>query len=356
MNSLKFSPENTDFYKELKTRIDHYFVSNNISTKANQKMLSKLIIMGLIYSLSYASIYMFGGNLLHLFIIYGFIGSWSVLLGLNMGHDAAHNAIFTKNKHNKYLLLIFELLGTSSYNWKNRHLGAHHVFPNVMDYDSDIQQSNIVKIFPEDKPTKIHFFQHLYMPFIYMFYIIRWLIYRDFKDVLSSNIGVFDNSNYPQREVYKMILSKLFYFFYLVILPSYFLELSFLTVSLAFFFLTICGSLTITLALLSTHVGENANFPAPDKNGVLPYSWSYHQVMTASDFGTENKLINLLFGGFNHHVIHHLFPHICHAHYPQLTPILKETCQKYNLPYRSEKHLAMAIISHFKLLKQNGRR
>ena len=189
-----------------------------------------------------------------------------------------------------------------------------------------------------------------------MFYILRWLIYRDFKDARSAKIGSFNNSSYPPEELFKMIFSKLFYFFYMIIIPALLVQYNVASILLAFFILTVSGSLVIAMVLISTHVGENSSFPEPDENGLLPHSWSYHQVITTSDFSTDNWLINQLFGGFNHHVVHHLFPNICHIHYPKLTPILKKTAEKYNLPYKHNKYLFMAMLSHFKLLLQNGKK
>lgn len=354
MENTRFSKETSSFYAELRSAIDVHFIKNEISYRANNKMLIKIAVMFLIYLISYFSIYFFQANVTILFFIYAFIGGWSVLLGLNIGHDAAHNAIFKKKPSNEMLLYIFEILGTNSYNWKNRHIGAHHVFPNVMDHDSDIQQTNLVKIFPKDKHRSFHVFQFLYMPFLYMFYILRWVVYRDFKDIRSEKIGTYANSNYPKKEILKMIFFKLIYISYMIVVPAFILDYSFINLLLAFLILTVSGSLVITMVLLSTHVGEDANFPEPDKNGVLPHSWSYHQVLTAADFGTESWLINQLFGGFNHHVIHHLFPNICHIHYPQLTPILKKSALKHNLPYRHKKYLFAAMFSHFKLLFRNG--
>ena len=355
MGKLKFTKEPTPFYAELKSAIDDYFKSNDLSYKANNKMLLKIGFMFAIYLIAYSSLYLFKENTAFLYLLYAFMGGWSVLLGLNIGHDAAHNAIFKKKQHNAMLLFVFELVGTNAYNWKNRHFGAHHIFPNVMDHDSDIQQTNFVKIFPKDHHRSFHAFQFLYMPFLYMFYILRWFVYRDFKDVHSKNIGAFNNSNYPRKEVFKMIFFKLFYLLYMVVLPVLLLDYHIGQTLLAFFLLTVSGSLVITMVLLSTHVGEDACFPEPDKNGVLPYSWSYHQVITAADFGTNSWLLNQLFGGFNHHVIHHLFPYICHVHYPALTPILKKYAAQYNLPYRHKKYLLAAMFSHFKLLYRNGK-
>lgn len=354
MENIRFLKETSSFYTELRSSIDVYFIKNEISYRANKTLFLKIAIMFSIYLVSYFSIYLFNENVTALFLVYAFIGGWSVLLGLNIGHDAAHNAIFKKKSSNEMLLYIFEILGTNSYNWKNRHIGAHHVFPNVMDYDSDIQQTNFVKIFPKDKHRAFHVFQFLYMPILYMLYILRWVLYRDFKDMRSPKIGTFNNSNYPKKEIFKLIFFKLIYISYMIVLPAYILDYSLLNLLFAFLILTVSGSLVITMVLLSAHVGEDANFPEPDENGVLPHSWSYHQVLTAADFGTENWMLNQLFGGFNHHVIHHLFPNICHVHYPQLTPILKKIALKHNLPYRHKKYLLVAMFSHFKLLFRNG--
>ena len=354
MKNLKFPPETDSFFSDLRAEVNQYFIINSISKYGNTAMYIKISVLFGLYCFIYSGIYILGNNPSVLFTIYPILGVFGVFLGLNIGHDAAHNAIFKKPKSNRRLLIIFEILGTSSYNWKNRHLGAHHVFPNVMNYDSDIQQTNIVKIFPKDEHKSYHAFQHFYMPILYLVYILRWVFYRDFKDAKSKNIGVFDNSNYPRKEVYKMILFKLFYFIQMVVLPIIFLDVSPAIILLAFLSLLLFGSLIITLVLLSTHVGEDSNFPEPNENNVLPHSWSHHQIYTTSDFGTESYLINNLFGGFNHHVIHHLFPHICHIHYPKITPILKEVCEKHNLPYSSRKYLISAVLSHFKLLKNNS--
>ena len=107
------------------------------------------------------------------------------------------------------------------------------------------------------------------------------------------------------------------------------------------------------MVLLSTHVGEDAYFPEPDSNGEMPHSWSHHHLKTAGDFSTNSFIITHLFGGFNHHVIHHLFQHICHIHYPALTKILIDVSKRHGLKYRSKKYLTTAVLSHFKLLYNN---
>ena len=33
-------------------------------------------------------------------------------------------------------------------------------------------------------------------------------------------------------------------------------------------------------------------------------------------------------------VVHHLFPNICHTHYPAIAPIVVDTCREFGVPYK----------------------
>lgn len=352
---IRFLPEENDFLSDLRNEIKEYFAQSDKHPYGDLRMHLKVVVMFGVYFGLYAAMLLGSSSISALVCWYALIGVWGVFLGLNVGHDAAHHALFKTRKYNRWFLHVFDLLGTNSFNWKNRHVGAHHLYPNIMDYDSDIQQSNVVKIFPNDRHQSYHRLQWLYMPLVYMIYIFRWIVYRDFKDVFSHKIGGFQNAPYPKWEVAKMVLFKLFYVGYMVVLPWMILEHSIQVMVAAFFLLTVTASLTITMVLLSTHVGEHANFPEPNEHGVMPHSWSIHHMKTAGDFSTQSKLVTFLFGGFNHHVIHHLFQHICHIHYPDLTLILQKVARKHGVEYRSEKHMFSAMYSHFKLLYNNGR-
>lgn len=32
-------------------------------------------------------------------------------------------------------------------------------------------------------------------------------------------------------------------------------------------------------------------------------------------------------------VVHHLFPNVCHTHYPAIAPIVLQTCAEFGIPY-----------------------
>ena len=39
----------------------------------------------------------------------------------------------------------------------------------------------------------------------------------------------------------------------------------------------------------------------------------------------RTRLLDGLWADFNHHVVHHLCPYVCHTHYAPLTRIVKQT-------------------------------
>lgn len=354
-NHLKitFPPEDDSFYADLRAEVDAHFEARGETHHGNLFMHAKVAILVAGY-LGALGVILSSTDPRVLWGCYAFLGFWGVFLGLNVGHDAVHYALFKTRAWNRWAMLVFDFLGLSSYNWKKRHIGGHHIFPNIMSYDPDIQQSKVVKIYPQDEHRSMYRIQWLYMPFIYAIFTLRWVFYRDFKDVLSERIGGVDNRPYPRREVVKMVLFKVAYVGLMVVLPWQVTGMSLGTVVTGFVLLQFCASLTMTIVLLSSHIDEHSHFPEPDETGMMPHSWSKHHMLTTSDYATESFWITHLFGGINHHVIHHLFQHVCHIHYPALTRILKRVAAKHGVPYRSTKYFLPAMYSHFRLLYKNG--
>ena len=116
----------------------------------------------------------------------------------------------------------------------------------------------------------------------------------------------------------------------------------------------IAASVLGVVALISTHVDEHADFSVADEKGI-GMSWAEHQMHVTKDFSPDSKIANFLFGGFTHHVAHHLFPGIAHTYYPRITPVIKRYADDYGLEYRAYP-FHEAIASHFRLLKASGSR
>jgi linoleoyl-CoA desaturase len=120
-----------------------------------------------------------------------------------------------------------------------------------------------------------------------------------------------------------------------------------------FILMHFCLSYAFIFGLIGSHFSDEAHFQNLDANGYLPHSWSIHQLMTSVDYHAKSLWANLVFGGFNAHAAHHLFPSVSHIHYPAIFRIIEEACHEYNIPYKNLT-MGQAIRAHFRYLKKMG--
>ena len=104
----------------------------------------------------------------------------------------------------------------------------------------------------------------------------------------------------------------------------------------------------------SAHVLEKTEFYKAKEDGSVENNWAIHQLNTTANFAQDNRLFSWMIGGLNFQVEHHLFPHVCHVHYGDISKIVKETAKKYEVKYNEYPTFYSAVKSHFKLLHQLG--
>ena len=113
--------------------------------------------------------------------------------------------------------------------------------------------------------------------------------------------------------------------------------------------------LVLSMVFQPAHVMPEKEF-YQTKNGLqMTHGWAEHQLMTTANFAPKNKLLTWFVGGLNYQIEHHLFPNICHVHYPAIAGIVKRTAEEFNLPYHVERSFRAALLSHARMLKKLGR-
>ncbi len=350
-NNITYTQEDQALVQALNRKVQAYLKEKSLTKYGTTGLHVKAAVLFLAYATSSVLIY-FSSTTMMLYLLYMALGLLSVFLALNIGHEAAHN-IFCKNKKwNRVLVYIFDLLGASSQIWVYKHVHTHHTHTNVAEVDLELKQGKIVRIFPQDPLRVFHRYQHLYMPFLYCIYTLVWMGYRDFKDFFSLRQQLAGGR--PFRSSFIFFFGKLLFITRLIILPATLLPFSIWTILGAFVIFHLAASITVTFALISTHVGEHTQFPVPNEEGQMGHSWVKHQFMTTSDFATDNRLITALYGGFNHHLTHHLFPYLSHVHYPVVTEYIQEISRDYNIATFPQPSIWTAIGSHFRLLRRRS--
>jgi linoleoyl-CoA desaturase len=112
--------------------------------------------------------------------------------------------------------------------------------------------------------------------------------------------------------------------------------------------------LSIALVFQMAHAVEETTFPVPNDANKIENEWAIHQVETTANFAMNNKIISWLVGGLNYQVEHHLYPKISHIHYPQISKIVRETCDEMQVKYNAFPSFWRAILSHYGYLKLLG--
>ena len=115
------------------------------------------------------------------------------------------------------------------------------------------------------------------------------------------------------------------------------------------------AGLLLAMIFQPAHVVVETEFPLPNNEGSIENHWAEHQMRTTMNFGTKDPLFSWLVGGLNHQVEHHLFPTICHVHYPKISKIVADVAKEFNVPYLNQKSFMGALWSHEKMLWKLGR-
>lgn len=288
------------------------------------------------------------------YLFFGLLGLMIVVVFLNIIHDAVHGTIFTQKRWNDLFVYVFDLMGANSFIWRLRHVRFHHNYPNVNGWDTDMEQTDIFRVFPNGPHSRMHRYQHLYMPLIYPLFLFNWLLIRDFRDFFNPHKTVRKLIHIPVKEYLKLFLFKGFFFFYLIGFPVLFLNIPFLQALIGFGIMLITASVFSLVVLLPPHANMQAAFPLPDEENKLPDNWFIHMLRTTNDVTGDNHFTRFFMGCFHYHVAHHLFPNVHHVFYPEITAKLKDYAKKYDLPYR-QMPILQALKSHFELIRQNGR-
>ncbi len=359
MKLIKFHSEEIrqkDFAKELRANVNTYFKENKLSTKGNFVMVLKSISVYALYVLPLVAIYYFNLSFLWSLLMFILAGIGTAGVGMSVMHDALHNS-YSKHKWvNTVMGWSMYIIGSNVFNWKIQHNIFHHAYTNIDGLDEDIQTRWIMR-FSEQTPLKpIHKYQYLYSLPLYTMMTFSMLL-----GDLPQLIGYYKNGlmekhlGKPKFEFSLMVAVKLVYLFVIIGLPIIFTSLLWWQVLIAFVAMHMVAGFIFSLIFQMAHIVEGVAQPVADENNLADNEWMVHQLMTTANFAPRNHLLNWYVGGLNFQVEHHLFPNICHLHYPKIAKIVEATAKKYGVPYLQNDTLWKAIVSHLNRLKELGR-
>ena len=353
MNKLKFAKdEGSEFYKELKEKTEQYFSDRGIPKTGNRIMTYKIILYFTLDVLFYG-LMITSTTVVNFYTFYILMGLSVLLTAFNISHDAAHGVAVKSKFWNKLLFSVsFNLQGNNAYVWGKNHNESHHLYTNVEGSDIDVLNNPLFRMTESQKLKWFHRYQFLYAPFLYLLYSINWFFFRETLMLINYSSRTI-KIEIPKNEVVKLIVYKVLYIGYMVILPASLLSFGWQTVLTAFFINHFVVSLLFVGVLGVSHLSDFVQHPVPNNDNELNMSWPKLQMCTSVDYNADSTFLNWTLGGFNAHALHHLLPNVCHVHYLKVLPIFRELAKKHGLTYM-EMPYRKSLASHFRFLKAMG--
>lgn len=354
---LKFiNTSRSQFFATVRQRVDAHFTEQAISPHANGAMWAKALFFLIGYALLYSLIL---SNQFGLWTMLGMaiaLGVFAACIGFNVSHDAMHGAFSANAGINRLLGSSFYLLGANPYIWKITHNIVHHTYTNIPGHDEDIELApGLVRLDSQEKLYPWHRYQQWYTFPLYSLASLSWVFRKDYVKFFKNQIGHHDTASHPRREYVKLFMSKALYYVFFLILPLLVLSVAWWQVVIGFVLMHLAEGLVLGLVFQLAHAVEGTTFPLPDERGNIQEAWAIHQMYTTANFAPRSTLAAFICGGLNRQIEHHLFPKVCHIHYPAITDIVKQTAHEFNLPYLENHSFGSALYSHFRLLKKLGR-
>lgn len=343
------------FLADVRARVRAYFAERGLSTHADRRMVVKVVVLLAFTAGTYALLLLGPIPPLGLLALAVTLGVGLAGIGLCVSHDAMHGALADSPRANRWLGHTSELLAIHSDLWRTTHNRMHHVYTNVVGADDDITLDPLLRLSPSAPWRPAHRWQHLYAWPLYACLTLFWAFLKDYKNVFARRLGPFE-VRHPPSAVARLLLFKGLLYGWTIVVPLLVLPVTPWQFLAGFLAMHATTGLLLGTTFMLAHVVEATQSPAPGADGRLPDSFGAHQLRTTTDFARGNRLLDWCLGGLNYQVEHHLFPGICHVHYPALSRIVEETARRHGLPYHAAPTVRAALASHVRALRRLGRR
>lgn len=353
MYRASFNNRQQSFYATLKQEVDNYFTQNNLKPTGNGLLYFKTFLFLSLGIYLYVQLVFFTPPVWIALPLCVLLGFDMAFIGFNIMHDGCHGSYSSKKWVNELMGYSLNLLGSNSLLWKFKHNVAHHTFTNIDGHDADIVQGALLRLAPSQPLRPVHKFQHLYAIFLYGLISFAWIFAADFEKYFEKKVLSTSIQGFTLKDHIIFWVTKVFYVFAYIILPIY--MLGFVPFIIGFLAVNLSLGVMMAIVFQLAHIVEIAEFEdATHANLKIEKEWAVHQLDTTVNFATHNRFLSFFLGGLNFQVEHHLFPKISHVHYPAIQKIVRETCEKYGVEYKSYPTMRAAVASHFRLMWKLG--
>jgi len=222
-----------------------------------------------------------------------------------LSHDYVHG----RNRFSFAMRHFGELVGGMSTTWWSMKHNMHHALTNEIGYDEDVALEPAIFLWQPDpkKDSVLRKFQHLYWPLPFSVLFLYWR-FDSIRYVLKRK---------KRREAW--------------LLGAHWAVLcALLPLKTIFLGIWLSGLMTATIVTV-THQSEEIFI----KDTLRKYNYAEAQFRSTRDAIMSNWFSDILWGGMQWQLEHHLFPIMPRYKYKALHPILKEWAKQHDLDFRT---------------------
>ena len=317
-------------------------------------MLGKTLVISLWLLCTYVGLVFLASTAWQFIALSLSMGLALACVGFSIQHDGGHKAYSRHVWVNRLAAFSLDAIGASSYMWHHKHNVLHHTYPNIERVDDDISQSPWLRLSTTDVHYRVHRFQHIYSWLLYALVTPKWLFFDDFRRMSTQRAGARHVPPPRGAALAVLLFGKSLAFAWMFAVP---LAVRGPSLGLLGIYVLIAWAWGLSLATTFqlAHCSEAAEFGAwPREGEVIPRCWAEQQLATTVNFAPGNGALTWLLGGLNHQIEHHLFPRVCHLHYPALSKIVRDVCDRRGIRYRVEPSFWTALRSHVAHLRRVG--
>lgn len=343
-----------DFHRELRRRVDAWFIEQGRSKRDNPSMYLKTAIILAAFFGSYALLVFVADTWWQAVPLAIFLGLAMAGIGFNIEHDGGHNAYSRRPWLNRLTAFTLDMIGGSSYLWRWKHAVFHHTYVNIKGYDSDIDLGVLMRLSPHLPHFAHQRFQQWYVWPLYGVMAMKWHFYDDFRDLVTGRVGEHRVPRPRGLDLATLVIGKVLFFTLAFVIP---LTQHSVAAVVTFYALTAAVvGVTLSVVFQLAHCVDEAAFVEPAEGAEsLDSVWAIHQVESSVNFARKSRFATWYLGGLNFQIEHHLMPGICHVHYPKLAPIVADVCKEFGVRYAQYRTFREGIVAHYRWLEKMGR-
>ncbi|KAI9176041.1 hypothetical protein H9P43_006405 [Blastocladiella emersonii ATCC 22665] len=356
-NELPVFPPSSLFFQTVKKRVYDHLAAQGLDPKIAPGMWMRYVVIYATLAVSwYLQFFVFTAGAVQ-WMLALVLGFFCAQIGLNPMHDASHFTI----SHNPWAWKVIGAThdffnGASYLVWEYQHMQGHHSYTNIEGADPDIVTSeHDVRRIKQSQTWFSRFLnQHLWVPFLYGVLGIKTRI-QDVQILyfVKKNDNIRVNPITPWHHAV-FWLGKAFFAFYRFYVPIAVAGISVPRTLALFLVADLVSSYWLALTFQANHVVEETEWPKPNDKNEMDVDWATMQLSTTQDYAHTSRFWTIATGALNYQAVHHLFPEISQYYYPNIAPVIMETCKEFNIPYLYKPTFTSALGSHIEYLRVLG--